>query len=224
MVDIIIVTYNRANFLRDILKKLETQSIKDFFLIVTDDGSKSDGLIDPNQYPQIDRYLWAKKIGYTKVARLNEAIRMGKSEDIIILDDDCIPQTDDFIKGHVENLKNYPISRGMIQFPQDNFNDSSAWMSAANCAFKRSVMEKVGLFSDYLCGEYGHEDADFFEKLRANGYKRAAPIDPRTLTYHIGENYANNDRSFRIIGRNTQIFIEKWGYNPCTPRRWVDEG
>ena len=59
-VDIIIVTYNRSTFLQQTLQQLVYQSVSNFNLIVTDDGSKSAHIIDPNKFPIISRYLWAK--------------------------------------------------------------------------------------------------------------------------------------------------------------------
>ena len=43
-----------------------------------------------------------------------------------------------------------------------------------------------------------------------------------TLTYHLGKNYADNDRSWAVIGHNTELFVSKWGFDPRHPRPWVD--
>lgn len=220
--DIIIVTYNRSEFLQQTLDRLRYQSITNFNLIVTDDGSKSNHLIDPNRFDIITKYMWAKDEGYTKVARLNEAMKMCVSPYTIILDDDCVPQSQNFILTHLDSLRNFPISRGIIQFPSDNFADANAWFSCANIAFKRDVLEKIGYYDERYNGHYGHEDQDIGLTLRKHGYTRSAPQHMGTLTYHLGKNYADNDRSLNIIGHNTDLFVSKWGFDPRQPKPWVD--
>jgi GT2 family glycosyltransferase len=220
--DIIIVTYNRSEFLQQTLDKLRYQTISNFNLIVTDDGSKSSHVIDPNRFDIITRYLWAKDDGYTKVARLNEAMKMCSSPNIIILDDDCVPQSQNFILTHLDSLRNFPLSRGIIQFPSDNFADANAWFSCANIAFKRDVLEKIGYYDERYNGHYGHEDQDIGLTLRKHGYTRSAPQHMGTLTYHIGKNYADNDRSWNVIGHNTDLFVSKWGFDPRQPKPWID--
>lgn len=221
-VDIIIVTYNRSEFLSQTLTKLQYQTITNFNLIVTDDGSKSPHIIDPNRFGIITKYMWAKDEGYTKVARLNEAMQMCMSPYMIILDDDCVPQSHNFIATHIDALRSYPISRGIIQFPSDNYADANAWFSCANIGFRTEVMNKIGFYDNEYNGHYGHEDQDMGLTLRKHGYTRSAPQHMGTLTYHLGKNYADNDRSWNVIGHNTDLFIRKWGYDPRQPKPWVD--
>ena len=221
-VDIIIVTYNRSEFLIQTLDKLKYQSNMNFNLIVTDDGSKSNHMIDPNRFDIISRYLWAKDVGYTKVSRLNEAMKMCVSPNMIILDDDCVPQSQNFIVNHLGSLEKFPLSRGIIQFPSDNFADANAWFSCANVGFKTSIMKQIGYYDERYNGHYGHEDQDIGLTLRKFGYTRSAPQQMGTLTYHLGKNYADNDRSWSVIGHNTELFVSKWGFDPRKPRPWVD--
>lgn len=223
LVDIVIVTYNRSEFLVQTLQKLSCQSIDNFNLIVTDDGSKSMHMIDPNRFGIINRYLWAKDEGFTKVARLNEAMKMCVSPNLIILDDDCVPQSPHFIATHLHSLEKFPISRGIIQFPSDNFADANAWFSCANIGFKLDVMKAINYYDERYNGHYGHEDQDMGLTLKANGFKRSAPQEMGTLVYHLGKNYADNDRSWSVIGHNTELFQSKWGFDPRQPKPWVDE-
>jgi GT2 family glycosyltransferase len=222
-VDIIIVTYNRSEFLQKTLNELQYQSVSHFNLIVTDDGSKSNNMIDPNRFSIITKYMWAKDEGFTKVERLNEAMRMCVSPYMIILDDDCVPQSHNFIASHLEALDSFPISRGIIQFPSDNYANANAWFSCANIGFKTSIMQEIGFYDEKYNGHYGHEDQDMGLTLRKHGYKRSAPQHIGTLCYHLGTNYADNDRSWNVIGHNTELFISKWGFDPRQPKPWIDE-
>jgi glycosyltransferase involved in cell wall biosynthesis len=222
-VDIIIVTYNRSEFLAQTLNKLQYQTITNFNLIVTDDGSKTNHLIDPNKFPIISKYLWAKDEGFTKVDRLNEAMSMCSSPYTIILDDDCVPQSQGFIQTHLQSLEKFPISRGIIQFPSDNYADANAWFSCANIGFQTKILKEIGYYDQRYNGHYGHEDQDMGLTLRKFGYTRSAPQHIGTLTYHLGKNYADNDRSWNVIGHNTDLFIQKWGFDPRQPKPWVDQ-
>lgn len=219
MVDIIITSYNRENILKQILNMLSQQNFKDFRVIINDDGSKN--LINPNEYSFISRYLWCVDRGFTKIERLQESVNLCQSEDVILLDDDCIPVSNDFVQGHVESLAIQPISRGIILFPDGS--NSDAWFSCANIGFKLAVLKKVGFDMRYNF-HYGHEDQDMMQELLKAGYTKSAPRDVRTIVNHVGVNYKDNDRSFEVIGHNTNLFISKWGFDPrFKPRPWKDQ-
>lgn len=219
-IDIIVLTYNRRELLVKVLESLTNQTHTNFNLIVTDDGSKSIGLIDPNQYPIITKYLWNIDDGYHRTGRLNEAMKMCVSPNVIMLDDDVVPQSNQFIEGHLESLMNYPISRGVIQFPEDNYADASAWFSTANIGLRIEAIKSIGYFDAYYDGGYGHEDMDLGEEFKKHGLRNAAPFNKKTLAYHLGKMYLDGDRSWEVIGKNTEYFIKKWGYDPRRPRPW----
>ncbi len=196
---------------------LETQTHKGFNVIITDDGTTNP--LVPNEHPIIDKYIWSKDDGYHRVAALNNAIDLAVSSNIIILDDDCIPQSDRFVEQHLLNLSNYLISRGVIYFPSDGGN-ADAWFSTANLGIKTSIMREVGKFDMNLDGHYGHDDQILSIELKKHGYKESAPYHNDTMVHHIGANYANNDRSWAIIGHNTQYCIDKYGIDPRKPMPW----
>jgi glycosyltransferase involved in cell wall biosynthesis len=215
--DVIILTYNRKEFLLRILSILEQQQGSSFNVIITDDGTADP--INPSKYKIIDKYIWAKDEGYGRVSALNCAIDLAVSKNIIILDDDCIPQKTSFVAGHVGALKEHDISPGRIFFPSDNAY-CSGWASTANVGFNTKMIKDVGKFDPYLDGFYGQDDAMLALTLRKNGYTNRAEEHDDTLVHHIGAMYAGGDRSWDVVGHNTQYCIDKFGIDPRKGVPW----
>ena len=208
-VDICITTYNRNPRLIQTLDILGRQTIMDFNLIINDDGGKN--LINPNEYPIVTKYIWNKDDGYHRVGRFNESVSLCVSDNIILMDDDCIPNGVNFIQSHLNILENSDVCRGVVRFPDGS--RASAWFSTANLGIKKHVISDIGLFDTKFDGHYGHEDQDLGNRLKETKYK-VTMGDDNTIANHGVEIYANGDRSDNIIGHNTKYFIEKWGYDP----------
>jgi len=213
-VDVVILTYNRTDLLLQTLNKLKTQSVQDFNLILTDDGSKD--LINPNQFPFIKKYMWDADDGYHRVGKFNEAINLCVSDKIIIMDDDCVPLHDDFLETHITLLNKFDISRGIVRFPDGN--TASSWFSTANIGFKASVIKELGGFDPNFDGNYGHEDRDLGLRIEDGKYN-ISPFTDYTSVMHLGVMYKNGDRSESVMGPNTKYFTEKWGFGPKESRR-----
>lgn len=210
-VDIVIISYNRKDLLTSILKKLETQTNKNFNLIISDDGTRPEEMINPNNFPIITKYLWNKDVGYCRVARINDGIKSVVSDNAIFLDDDCVPKTDNFVAAHLENLKNYKISRGVIRFPDGG--DAGCWFSTANVGIRKEVLDATGIFDPNYNMWYGYEDHDYGNELKKRGFNVSAPWNEETTTMHLGNYYADGDRSDAIMWHNREHFIKKWNYD-----------
>ena len=208
-IDVCITTYNRNDRLLQTLNILSQQTNMDFNLIINDDGGKT--TIDPNDYPIITKYIWNKDDGYHRVARFNESVSLCNSPNIILMDDDCIPNGINFIQSHLDVLKNSDVCKGVVRFPDGSKADG--WFSTANLGIRKSVIEDIGLFDVKFDGNYGHEDQDLGNRLKNTNYIINNGNDD-TIVNHGIEIYANGDRSDKIIGHNTKYFIEKWGYDP----------
>ena len=205
-IDIIITTYNRNDRLEQTLDILSKQTIRDFNLIINDDGGKNP--IDPNSHPIITKYIWNKDDGYHRVSRFNESASLCVSPYIILMDDDCIPNGTNFIETYLNDFKNTDVIRGIVQFPDGA--RANTWFSTA---IKKSVYDDIGLFDTNFDGHYGHEDRDFGIRLEKTKYKVIFGSEGTRANHGI-EIYANGDRSDTIIGHNTRYFEEKWGFNP----------
>lgn len=213
-IDVVILTYNRRELLIETLEKLKNQTVQNFNLILTDDGSKE--LINPNDYPFIKRYIWDFDEGYHRVSKFNEAINMCVSDKIVILDDDCVPMYDDFLETHIAILSKFDISRGIVRFP--NGGTASGWFSTANIGFKKSTIDALEGFDPNFDGHYGHEDRDLGLRIEDGNYT-ISPFGEYTSVMHLGVMYKDGDRSDEVIGHNTRYFTKKWGFGPKETRK-----
>lgn len=202
--DICITTYNRNERLKLILDSLSSQTNQNFNLIINDDGSSK--LIDPNDYPIITKYIWNKDCSYNRVERFNESILKCVSPKIIILDDDCVPENNNFIKAHLDCLDNGDFSKGTVTFP--NGITADTWFSTANIAFNKSVVKEYGLFYPEYNGHYGYEDFDLGKEIAKDNYKVINNKLAGALTGSAV--YLNGDRSDAVVGRNRSIYQKRW--------------
>jgi glycosyltransferase involved in cell wall biosynthesis len=205
-IDVIIISYNRNDLMLKVLRTLKNQTIKNFNVIISDDGSNS--LINPNDFPFIKKYIWNFDDGYHRVARLNEAIDYCVSEKVILLDDDCIPLYDTFLESYIKILNDYDVCRGKIRF-RDGY-DSVAWVSCANIGFRLKKLKKIGCFDVNYDGNYGFEDLDIGNLIKKKKLS-VSPFIEGTTTNHHGKDYKDGDRSELIIGKNKKYYNEKWG-------------
>jgi glycosyltransferase involved in cell wall biosynthesis len=114
-VSLIISFYNKIDLLRLIFAALERQTYKEFEVIIADDGSKLDVVIEIKQmqteYSFPIKHVWHEDNGWQKNKILNKAIVATESEYLIFIDGDCIPHPL-FIQEHVENRKQNQIVSG----------------------------------------------------------------------------------------------------------------
>lgn len=102
-IGVVITTYNSPLWLSKVLTGYETQSQKDFRVIVADDGSTDETRALIDQYRehgilQID-HVWHEDKGFRKCQILNKAIRETDCDYLIFTDGDCIPEPT-FIETH----------------------------------------------------------------------------------------------------------------------------
>ena len=100
-----IAFYNKIEHLKLILAGLERQTVKDFEVVICDDGSREEVV---NQIKDIQktsplsiRHIWQEDKGWQKNIMLNKSIMSMKTEYIIFIDGDCIPDTR-FVEAHLE--------------------------------------------------------------------------------------------------------------------------
>ena len=198
-----------AKFGNDIVGTLVTTNGILFNLIINDDGSCDP--INAATYSIITKFIWNEDAGYHRVARFNESVALCVSPYIILLDDDCIPTSNNFIQAHLDTLKTADVSRGIIKFW--NGQTADGWFSTANLGIRKTVLDAIGLFDINFDGNYGHEDIDFGKRLQDASYVLKNG-EVGTQASHGNNLYANGDRSVNIIGHNTKYFTEKWGLKP----------
>ena len=101
---IIIAVYNHWNWLRVILDALGRQSVRDFEVVVADDGSKPEiGLNIEQLRPQLPfdiKHCRHEDRGWRKNIILNRAVEASCGKVIIFLDGDCVPHHR-FVEDHL---------------------------------------------------------------------------------------------------------------------------
>lgn len=205
MIDIVIVTYNRKDLLKSIIEKLSEQTIKDVNVIVCDDGSKEH--LNFQNYNIIKKYIYTIDNGYHRVARFNEGINYCSSENVILMDDDCVPVYPDFIEQHIKNLNNFPVSRGLIQFDDGSIADG--WFSCANVGFRTNVLKDLGCYDMNYDGYYGYEDHDLGNTIKKREIKFSG-FEEKTKVLHLGKEYKDGDRSDAVMRHNREYYNKKW--------------
>jgi len=105
---LIISFYSNFPFLKLVFGGLERQTVKNFEIIIADDGSNEECKrkileYDKNSALNIN-HQWHKNEGWQKNRILNQAIVASKSGYLIFTDGDCIPHRA-FIEEHIGNRK-----------------------------------------------------------------------------------------------------------------------
>ncbi|MFA5258342.1 MAG: glycosyltransferase, partial [Opitutales bacterium] len=146
---VIISTYNNPKWLEKVIWGYQTQTYRDFEMIVADDGSKDDtaALIERMRKESGFKigHVWQSDDGFRKCSILNKAIAASAGDYLIISDGDCIPRND-FVQVHMhERMPDHFISGGYCKLPtpaseaitkediisQNAFNP--AWLRANGC-------------------------------------------------------------------------------------------
>lgn len=101
---VIISFYNKTGWLKLLLSALERQTLKNFEVIIADDGSEEIAVREIKQIikssPLSIQHLWHPDEGFRKTLMLNKAIMSSRSDYLIFIDGDCIPHYR-FVENHV---------------------------------------------------------------------------------------------------------------------------
>ena len=203
-VSIIIPTWNRSDALIDCIEKLFKENVSyDKYEIIVCDSESTD-----NTAKKIDNFILEKNIKNLKIIQCpensvtlkrNTGIRKANYENIVLLDDDCIP-IDNYISSylkHFETMDNKIIICGQYRAIQTDlinsnyirYRDSRNYGSlleskknkelnylqyknivTGNLGFKKEIIIKKNiLFNEKIIG-YGGEDVDWAWRLIEEGF------------------------------------------------------
>jgi glycosyltransferase involved in cell wall biosynthesis len=120
-ISVIISTYNSPQWLQKVLWGYNTQTYRNFEMLIADDGSREEtrSLIDAMRnevfYPII--HVWHEDKGFQKSEILNKATIAATTDYIVMSDGDCIPRPD-FVEQHVKyREEGYFLSGGYHKLP-----------------------------------------------------------------------------------------------------------
>ncbi|RAR69989.1 glycosyltransferase family 2 protein [Flavobacterium aciduliphilum] len=122
-ISVIISTYNSPEWLRKVLYGYNTQTYRNFEVIIADDGSdeRTQKIIEEIQkevfFPIL--HVWHEDNGFQKTIILNKALLASTTAYILMTDGDCIPR-EDFIEEHIKyREEGYFLSGGYYKLPMN---------------------------------------------------------------------------------------------------------
>ena len=118
LISVIVVTYNRAHFLKDALDSIIRQTFQDYEIIVVDDGSTDNTKEVAGKYGGI-RYIYQEHGGISKAR--NTAIKAAKGKWIATLDSDDLWKEEKLQK-QIDYLRAHPDCR-IVYTAYSTFSD-----------------------------------------------------------------------------------------------------
>ncbi|WP_366520024.1 glycosyltransferase family 2 protein [uncultured Aquimarina sp.] len=163
-ITVIISTYNQPEWLSKVLVGYECQSIRNFQVIVADDGSTEDTKKLISTFSKTVNYslkhIWHEDQGFRKTIILNKAIAVADSDYLLFTDGDCIPK-EDFIETHLRMRKpGWFLSGGYFKLPK----------GISELISEKNIKNQECFDANWLIDQ-GLESSFKLNKLTAEGWK-----------------------------------------------------
>ena len=237
-VTIVIPNYNGEKYLVSCLKALYDNTEEDIQVIVVDNGSADQAIVEAKAlYPQVRYILLDRNYGFCKA--VNIGIRASDTEYVLLLNNDT-----EIEKGFVESLLRtikrnqniFSVEAKMIQYRNRNLLDSAGtyynalgWAFArgrdtsaerydtccrtfAACAgaalYRKKIFDEIGYFDEKHFAYL--EDIDVGYRARIYGYINI--YEPKAHVVHIGSASTGsryNEFKVKYSGRNNIYLIYK---------------
>ena len=184
LISVIVVTYNRAHYLKDALDSIQRQSFKDYEVILVDDGSTDNTKEIVEQYKGV-RYIYQEHGGISKAR--NTAVRVARGKWIATLDSDDLWKEEklqkqvDYVKLHPECRIVYTGFQNFTDIPEEKLNERqvSLLQTEDKCYLPSALIDarlfyEIGLYDETK--EWG-EDIDWNFRLSFFKVDRGYYID-----------------------------------------------
>lgn len=162
---VIVVTYNRAHYLKDALDSIQRQSFKDYEVILVDDGSTDNTKDIVEQYKGV-RYIYQEHGGISKAR--NTAVRAAKGKWIATLDSDDLWKEEKLQK-QVDYLEAHPDCRivftafcNFADVPENMLNErqeklllSAGKTYLPSALIDTKLFDEIGLYDETI--EWGED-------------------------------------------------------------------
>lgn len=237
-VSVVIPNFNGIAFLDSVLGSLEGQTLRDFEVILVDNGS-SDGSCSfvAGNYPWVHILELPENFGFCRA--VNEGIRVAKAPYVLLLNNDTEAE-ENFVEEMLEALKRhknaFSCGARMVQYhDRDKLDDAGnfycalGWSYArgkgkdirsyekeekifASCGgaaiYRKKILEQIGLFDEEHFAYL--EDIDIGYRARIYGYENW--YAPKAVVYHVGSGTSGsryNQFKTRYSSRNNIYLIYK---------------
>jgi len=226
---IVITTYNRAYVLDKLLTALESQSDRNFQVVVAIDGAtdNTEQMLETRQTPFAMKWVNTRCKGYGLAVARNMGILAADGEIVAIIDDDCFPVTD-YVAACKQSVKRHTITGGLrtpesptdmrqvwkmqelsklpacspLSFPELHHRWPTAVATECNIWLYKSDFIDMGLFSERL-KIYGFIGQEFFARAAHLQYKYQ--FDPRAEIVHKRQKDGDNELSQKKKVRETIV-------------------
>ena len=172
LISVIVVTYNRAHFLKDALDSILRQTFKDYEIIVVDDGS-TDNTKEMLEKHEGIRYFYLEHSGIATVR--NTAVKVARGQWIAFLDSDDLWKEEklqkqvDYVRIHPECRIVYTAFSNFTDIPEVELNERQKELLQTvgkwclpTALIDAGLFEEIGMFDESLI--YG-EDTDWNYRL-----------------------------------------------------------
>jgi hypothetical protein len=195
LLSLIIAVYKKNRFLEFILESLRNQTLKDFEIIIADDGSGDDikGVIDQfnHQFAYPIIHAWHEDKGFRKTIIVNKAVALSHADYLVLIDGDCILHHR-FLEMHYRYKKEPYI------------------LSGRRINLDREITEK--LTSEDICSKRIEKFSTWINHMDDHGNARRGFMVP--FGFYIDKFFRKH---YRILGCNQSMykssFIAVNGYN-----------
>jgi glycosyltransferase involved in cell wall biosynthesis len=173
LISVIVVTYNRAHFLKDALESIQKQTFKDYEVILVDDGSTDNTKEIAEEYEGI-RYIYQEHSGISKAR--NTALKAAKGKWIATLDSDDLWKKDklrkqiDYVRTHPDCRIVFTLFRNFTDIPEDKLDEQQQTLLQTvidwclpTALIDISLFDEIGQFDEAM--EFS-EDTDWIFRLK----------------------------------------------------------
>ena len=159
-VSVIISYYKNLNNLKLILKALQNQSNKDFEAIISEDDNNRETIdfIKKNKSTYNFPILHVNQnedLGFRKNMTLNKSVKISRTEFLIFIDGDCIPNKH-FIKSYIKEKENDVMLKGRRVMLSESITNSLldtfnlGLLNTTKILLSKSTKKKEAIYNPYF--------------------------------------------------------------------------
>ena len=204
LVSVLVVTYNRAHFLKEALDSIKRQTFKDYEVIVVDDGSTDNTKEIVEKYEGV-HYIYQEHGGISKAR--NTAIKAAKGKWIATLDSDDLWKEEklqkqvDYVRTHPDCRIVYTAFKNFTDIPEDKLDvrqrvhlETVINWYLPSAMIDARLFDEIGTYDENLvCGE----DTDWNLRLKFYGIDRGHCIDEALYLHRVhNSNITNSQKLF----------------------------